>query len=151
MLDDLDRRLLRLLQEDPGQPVPDLAQAAGLTPGRAARRLDRLREAGILRGQEAVIDWRRLGYEVHVSLRVTLDKGAPRAFEEFLAAARDVPEVVEIQTFLGQVDVRLSLIARDLAHYRAIYRDRILTLPRISDIEALMTLSVLQDNEALPL
>jgi Lrp/AsnC family transcriptional regulator len=151
MLDDLDRRLLRLLQEEPARLVPELAQATGLTPGRAGRRLDRLREAGILNGQETVIDWRRLGYTVHVSLRVTLDKGAPRAFEEFLAAARDVPEVVEMQTFLGQVDVRLSLIARDLAHYRAIYRDRILTLPGISDIEALMTLTVVHDNQALPL
>jgi Lrp/AsnC family transcriptional regulator len=151
MLDDLDRRLLRLLQEDPAHPVPDLAAACSLTPGRAARRLDRLREAGILRGQEARIDWARLGYAVHVSLRVTLDKGTPRAFEDFLATAREVPEVVEIQTFLGQVDVRLAVIARDLAHYRAIYRDRILTLPRISDIEALMTLSVIKDDEALPL
>lgn len=151
MLDDLDRRLLRLLQEDPARPVPDLAAACGLTPGRAARRLDRLREAGVLKGQEARIDWARLGFGVQVSLRVTLDKGAPRAFEDFLAAAREVPEVVEIQTFLGRVDVRLSLVARDLAHWRAVYRDRILVLPRIADIEALLTLSSVLDREALPL
>jgi Lrp/AsnC family transcriptional regulator len=92
-----------------------------------------------------------LGYEVEVSLRVTLDKTNPRAFDEFLAAARDVPEAYEIQTFLGQVDVRLNILARDMAHYQAIYRDRILTLPHIADIEALMHVSDIKKHEALPL
>jgi Lrp/AsnC family transcriptional regulator len=67
--------------------------------------------------------------QVEVSLRITLDKTNPRAFDEFIAAARLVPEVLEIQTFLGRVDVRLNVIARDMAHYQQIYRDRILPLP----------------------
>ncbi len=151
MLDDTDRRLLRLLQADPSTALPDLAEAAGLTPGRAGRRLDRLRAEGILRGREAVIDWRRLGYDLHVSLRFTLDKTAPRAFDEFIAAARTLPQVIEIQTFLGRVDVRLSVIARDLADYQGLYRDHILTLPHIADIESLLTVAVLKSEEALPL
>jgi Lrp/AsnC family transcriptional regulator len=151
MLDDSDRRLLRLMQADPAMSLPDLADRAGLTAGKAARRIEALRAAGILIGQEAVIDWRALGYAVHVSLRVTLDKTVPRAFDDFIAAARSVPEVIEIQTFLGRVDVRLSVIARDLAHYQAIYRDGILMLPHIADIESLMTVAVVKSDEALPL
>ncbi|NCO87810.1 MAG: Lrp/AsnC family transcriptional regulator [Rhodobacterales bacterium] len=151
MLDDADRHLLRLLQADPTLAAPDLAARAGLTPGRVARRLDRLRAEGIVQGQEAVIGWRALGFEVAVSLRITLDKTQPRAFDEFLAAARGVPEVIEIQTFLGRVDVRLSLVARDLRHYQEIYRDRILTLPHLADIEALMTVATVKSDEALPL
>jgi Lrp/AsnC family transcriptional regulator len=151
MLDDTDRRLLRLMQDDPARALPELAEAAGLTPGRAGRRLDRLRALGILKGQEAVIDWRKLGFALHVSLRFTLDKTAPRAFDEFIGAARAVPEVIEIQTFLGRVDVRLSVIARDLADYQRLYRDRILTLPHIADIESLMTVAVVKSDEALPL
>ena len=99
----------------------------------------------------AVIDWRRLGYEVEVSLRFTLDKTYPRAFDEFLDQAREVPEVVGIETFLGRVDVRLNVIARDMAHWQEIYRARILTLPHISDIEALMLVSTIKETEALPL
>lgn len=151
MLDDLDRRLLRQLQADPSLTVPELAERCDLTAGKAARRLDRLREAGILKGQEAVINWRALGYAVTVSLRITLDKTAPRAFDEFIQEARTVPEVIEIQTFLGRVDVRLHIIARDLAHWQSIYRDRVLTLPHIADIEALMTVATVKSDEALPL
>ena len=151
MLDDVDRRLLRLLQADPGRGVPDLAEAVGSTPARVTRRLDLMRETGVLLGSRIAIDWRALGYAVAVSLRVTLDKTASRAFDEFLAAARLVPEVIEIQTFLGRVDVRLSLVARDLADYQRIYRELILELPHIADIEALMNVATIKADESLPL
>ncbi|MFN7598835.1 MAG: Lrp/AsnC family transcriptional regulator, partial [Cereibacter sp.] len=95
--------------------------------------------------------WRRLGYEVEVSLRFTLDKTDPRAFDEFLDGARGVPEVVSIETFLGRVDVRLTVIARDMRQYQEIYRSRILTLPHIADIEALMLVATIKDEGALPL
>ncbi|MEQ9674241.1 MAG: Lrp/AsnC family transcriptional regulator [Roseovarius indicus] len=150
MLDDIDRRILRHYQHDAAQPVADLAEAAGVTPATCARRLDRMKGAGIIRANRAVIDWRALGYEVEVSLRVTLEKSEPRAFEEFLAAAREVPEVVEIQTFLGRVDLRLSVIARDMAHYQELYRTAILALPHIADIEGLMHVARIKTDEILP-
>lgn len=150
MLDDIDRRLLRQYQHAPGLGPAELAARAGLAPATCARRLERLRAAGIIRANRAVIDWRALGYEVEVSLRVTLDKTQPRAFEDFAAAARRVPEVTEIQTFLGRVDLRLSVIARDMAHYQQIYRSAILTLPHIADIEALMHVARIKSDEVLP-
>ncbi|MDF0599501.1 Lrp/AsnC family transcriptional regulator [Psychromarinibacter sp. C21-152] len=150
MLDDIDRRLLRRMQDDPGRAVPELAEHAGINVRQAMRRLDRLREAGIIRGVRGVIDWRALGWEVAVSLRFTLDKTDPRAFDAFIAAAREVPEVIEIQTFLGRVDVRLNVIARDMADYQRIYRDRIVTLPHIADIEALMHVATVKAEEWLP-
>ena len=79
MLDDASRRLLRHLLDAPETPVAELARRAGMTPATAARRIERLRADGVLRGQHAVIDWRALGYSVGVSLRFTLDKTDPRA------------------------------------------------------------------------
>lgn len=95
-IDDADRRLLRHLMAEPGLTSAELAERAGLTTATCWRRLDRLRAAGILKGEGARIDWRALGWEVEVSLRFTLDKTNPRAFDEFIAAAREVPEVIEI-------------------------------------------------------
>ena len=151
MLDDIDRRILSHYQHDAAQPVADLAEAAGVTPATCARRLDRMKGSGIIRANRAVIDWRALGYEVEVSLRVTLEKSEPRAFDEFLAAAREVPEVVEIQTFPGRVDLRLSVIARDMGHDQELYRTAILSLPHIADIEGLMHVARIKTDEILPL
>ncbi|QFU07522.1 Leucine-responsive regulatory protein [Rhodobacteraceae bacterium THAF1] len=151
MLDDTDRRLLRQLQNTPDATLSALATRAGVSTQLATRRFEKLRASGVLRGQRAVIDWRALGYAVEVSLRFTLDKTDPRAFDAFLDAARQVPEVIEIQTFLGRVDVRLNVVARDLQDYHRLYRTRILSLPHIAECEALMQVATLKRDERLPL
>ncbi|UFS65048.1 Lrp/AsnC family transcriptional regulator [Paracoccus denitrificans] len=151
MPDATDRRILRQLLADPDIPNAALAERAGVTAASLWRRLDRMRETGVIRTIEARIDWRKLGYEVQVSLRFTLDKTHPRAFDEFIAAARRVPEVTEIQTFLGSVDLRLSVIARDMAHWQQLYRESILTLPHVADSDALMLVSTIKDVQELPL
>ncbi|MEL7100640.1 MAG: Lrp/AsnC family transcriptional regulator [Pseudomonadota bacterium] len=151
MLDDVDRRILRQWQADPSLAPAELADRARVSQAQLARRQARMREAGVVQGVTAQVNWAVLGYAVEVSLRITVDKTAPRAFDEFQDAAREVPEVVEIQTFLGRVDVRLSVIARDMTHYQHLYRTRILALPHIADVEALMHVARVKSEEALPL
>lgn len=151
MLDDTDRRILRHWLAEPALDRAALAERAGVTAATLWRRLDRMRAGGVIRSESAVIDWRALGYEVEVGLRFTLDKTNPRAFDEFIAAARLVPEVTSIETFLGRVDVRLNVIARDMGHWTGVYRDRILTLPHIAEVEALMLVSTIKDSGGLPL
>ena len=130
MLDETDRRILRHWLAEPGLERAVLAMRAGVT--------------------QATL-WRALGYAVEVSLRFTLDKTDPRAFDEFIAAAREVPEVIGIETFLGRVDVRLNVIARDMRHWTGVYRQRILALPHIAEVEALMLVSTIKDEGGLPL
>ena len=151
MLDETDRRILRSLLADPDAAPVELAGRAGVTQATWARRVERMTKAGAIRGQHAVPGWAELGYGVAVSLRVTLDKADPSAFDRFLAAAREVPEVTEIQTFLGRVDVRLAVLAQDMEHYRRLYHDRILALPHIADIEALMDVSRVTTRQVPPI
>ena len=150
-LDDIDRRLLRLMQHDPTASAADLATQAGLGKAACWRRIERLESSGILLGRSVQIDPKALGYEVEVSLRITLDKTQSNAFDTFIAEARKIPEVNEIQTFLGRVDVRLNILARDMAHYQDIYRSQILALPHINDIESLMLVANVKNSEQLPL
>ncbi|WP_434286452.1 Lrp/AsnC family transcriptional regulator [Celeribacter sp. SCSIO 80788] len=151
MVDDTDRRLLRQLQAAPDAPVALLAERAGMTQSTYIRRLERLRQSGVVQAIREEVDWRAMGYAVEVSLRITLDKTEPRAFDEFIQAAREVPEVINIGTFLGRVDARLLVIARTMADYQRIYRDKILTLPHMTDIEALMQVATIKDSQSVPL
>jgi len=150
-ISDADRRILRQMMAEPGLATAELAERAGVTPATCWRRIERLREAGVLRAEQAVINWQALGWEVEVSLRFTLDKTDPRAFDEFIAAARGVPEVIEIQSFLGSTDIRRQVIARDMAHYQEIYRKRILTLPHIAELDALMLVATIKSSAELAL
>ncbi len=150
-VDDVDRRLLRLLQNDAGLSMADLARQAGMSAGPCARRVEKLERAGVIRGRQVMVNHRALGLAVEVFLRVTLDKTAGNAFDAFINAARKIPEVTAIQTLLGRVDIRMDVRARDLAHYQQIYRDEILELPHIADVESLMLISEIKNTGALPL
>ncbi len=150
-IDETDRRILRHYLAEPSMPRADLAERAGVTQATLWRRLERLAQGGVIAPARAVINWRALGYEVEVSLRFTLDKTNPRAFDEFITSAREVPEVIAIETFLGRVDVRLNVIARDMAQYQEVYRRRILALPHIAEVDALMLIATIKETEGLPL
>ena len=150
-VDDIDRRLLRLLQDDATLSTAELAARAGMTSASCWRRVERLERNGIILGHRVEIAPKALGYEVEVSLRITLDKTQGNAFDVFISKARQISQVNEIQTFLGRVDVRLNVLARDMAHYQEIYRNQILALPHIADIEALMLIANVLDREVLPL
>jgi len=150
-VDDVDRRILRHLQEDGSLTMAALAARAGLSGGACWRRVEKLEASGVIQGREVVLDYRAMGYAVEVFLRITLDKTVGNAFDAFIAAARDIPEVGGIQTLLGRVDIRMDVRARDLAHYQEIYKERILALPHISDVEALMLISEVKNTEALPI
>lgn len=150
-IDNIDRRLLRLMQHDPTASAADLASLVGLTKASCWRRIERLEANAIVTGRSIQIDPKALGYEVEVSLRITLDKTFSNAFDDFIVEARKILEVNEIQTFLGRVDVRLNVLARNMIHYQEIYRTRILRLPHINDIESLMLVANVKSVERLPL
>lgn len=143
--------ILKHLQLNPTLSINDLAELSGVTATTCWRRVEKLKFTNVICSTCAEIDWRVLGYEVEVSLRVTLDKTQTRAFETFIEGARQIPQIIEIQTFLGSVDVRLSVLARDMADYQEIYLKKILTLPNISDIEALMHIASIKSDEVLPI
>ena len=150
MLTELDSRILRIYQSDPNIQMANLASKAGTTPAVLSRRLGRLRQNGQIVAIEAVINWQILGYKVEVSLRVTLDKTHHMAFDNFMSEARKIVEVIEIQTFLGKVDVRLLVISKDMDDYQRVYRQRILHLPHILEIEPLMHIARVRNSEVLP-
>lgn len=145
-IDDTDRRILRALQEDATLSTAALAERAGLSPSPCWRRVVAMERDGIILGREVEVDLRKLGYGVAVYLRVRLDKTQRGAFQEFIAAAREVPEVLVVQTLLGRVDVRMDVAARDLAHYQEVLRAQILDLPHVADIEALLLVSEIKND-----
>ncbi len=151
MIDELDRRILRLWQYEPDISRRALARELGISQAVLNRRIAKLEADGVVGKKRAEIDWSAFGFEVTVFLRVTLDKTAPNAWGEFLQAARDIPEIAVIETLVGRVDVRMDVVARDLKHYQEIYIEKILALPHISDIESLLLVSEVKNTSRLPL
>ncbi len=150
-LDDIDRRILRTLQQNATLTTAEIGESVGLSTTPCWRRIERMERDGVILGQSIDVDLRKLGFDVTVFLRVRIDKTVRGAFEEFIAAAKGVPEILSIQTLLGRVDVRMDVVARSLEHYQEILKTRILDLPHVADVEALMLVSEVKNDESLPI
>lgn len=140
-IDDLDRRLLRLVARDAALSSGALARELGVSQPVAWRRLRRLTEAGVIKGKRMVLDRERLGFGVTVFLGVKLALKGRVGLEDFERAVSAIPEVQTVEHVLGLYDFRLRIVARDIADFERILRRRIMTLPGVGNVEANVLLS----------
>ncbi|MEU5882952.1 Lrp/AsnC family transcriptional regulator [Spirillospora sp. NPDC047279] len=122
VLDEIDRLLLGLVQVDASRPLHELGEAVGLSPSAVQRRLVRLRAAGVIRAQVAVVEPRAVGASFTAVALVALadDDAAHHArFRERMLAEASVQQCFSI---VGQWDYVVVLVTADLAAYRRVSR-----------------------------
>ena len=140
-LDDIDRAILRALVADATQSAGAIGRRLGLSQPAAWRRIRRLTEAGVFRGERLDLDAGALGFGVTVFLGIKLATKGRVSLEDFERAATAIPEVQTVQHVLGLYDYRLRVTARDVADFERVLRRRIMTLPGVGDVEANVLLS----------
>ena len=140
-LDETDFAILRLLAQDAGQGAGAVGRACGLSQPAAWRRIKRLRDAGVIRGQRLRLDAEKLGFGVTVFLGVKLATKGRVSLEDFERAVSAIPEVQTVEHVLGLYDYRLRVVARDLPDFERVLRRRIMTLPGAGEVEANVLLS----------
>lgn len=140
-LDDIDRAILKALARDATQSAGAIGRLAGLSQPAAWRRIRRLTEAGVIRGERVGVNAEALGFGVTVFLGIKLATRGRVSLEDFERAVTAIPEVLTVQHVLGIYDYRLRVTARDLADFERVLRRRIMTLPGVGNVEANVLLS----------
>ena len=140
-LDTTDRQLLRELSQDATQSASAIGRKLGLSQPATWRRIKRLRDAGVIRGQRLDLDAEKLGFGVTVFLGIKLATKGRVSLEDFERAVSAIPEVQTVEHILGLYDYRLRVVARDISDFERILRRRLMMLPGVGDIEANVLLS----------
>ena len=141
ILDETDRALLRLLQQDADQSAAALAKNLDMSQPAIWRRIKRLKEEGVIKGVALNLDREKLGLGVTVFLGIKLATKGRVSLEDFERAVKAIPEVQQIEHVLGLYDYRLRVVARDISDFERVLRRRIMTLPGVGDLEANVLLS----------
>ena len=141
ILDETDRALLRLLQQDADQSAAALAKNLDMSQPAIWRRIKRLREEGVIKGVALNLNREKLGLGVTVFLGIKLATKGRVSLEDFERAVKAIPEVQQIEHVLGLYDYRLRVVARDISDFERVLRRRIMTLPGVGDLEANVLLS----------
>jgi len=145
-LDNTDRAMIRAVAADALISAGALGRQFGLSQPAAWRRLKRLKDAGLFRGQRLDLDAQALGFGVTVFLGIKLATKGRVSLEDFERAVTAIPEVQTVEHVLGSYDYRLRVVARDIADFERVLRRRIMTLPGVGNIDA----NVLLSEERLP-
>ncbi len=140
-LDEADRAILRMLEADATLSAGAVGRMAGLSQPAAWRRIQRLRQEGVIAGRRIVLNAEKLGFGVTVFLGVKLATKGRVSLEDFERAVSAIPEVQTVQHVLGLYDYRLRVVARDISDFERVLRRRIMALPGVGDLEANVLLS----------
>ena len=123
-MDAIDQQIVALLRENARRSFQDIGGRVALSAPAVKRRVDRLEEAGVIRGYSAVLDHVALGWGTHAVVSLFCEGRMPAS--EILAASGRHPEVAAAHTVAGEASAMLRVRARDTAHLEE-------TLERIRD------------------
>ncbi len=148
-LDAIDRRILDVLQADGRLSIVELAARINLTKTPCAERVRRLERAGIIGGYRAILDPQKVGREHVTVVQVVLSRTSDTSLQEFDDAVRDIPEIQTCLMVAGSFDYLLTVRTRDLAHYRAIYGEKIAKLPHMMHTHSFAVMDTVKDVTAI--
>ena len=117
-LDRIDRRILKILQENGRAAVTDIARQVNLSITPCLARVRRLEAAGFIRGYFAQLDPDRLGLSLQAYVTVNLDRTTPDVFDRFAQAMHRFDEVIECQMVGGGFDYLVKVRVRDMKMFR---------------------------------
>lgn len=150
-LDDPDRALLRLLQDDATLTLQALADRVGLSQASVWRRLQGLEKAGALLGRVALVDPDRVGVPVCVLTSLTIRDHAPETRAAFEAFVKSHEEIMECYAVSGSYDYILMVRVRDVAAYESFLMNHVLGNPVVASAASAFTLRRLKYTTAVPL
>ncbi|WJF91247.1 Lrp/AsnC family transcriptional regulator [Paraburkholderia bonniea] len=148
-MDAIDITLLELLQADATIPVAELAQRVNLTQTPCWKRVQRLKESGVIRAQVALCDPRKLGVGTTVFVSVRTNEHTEAWAQMFTRAVRDIPEVVEVYRMSGETDYLLRVVVSDIDDYDRIYKQLIRAVP-LYDVSSSFAMEQIKYSTALP-
>ena len=151
-IDNFDRQILRLLQQDGRISNQDLADRIGLSPSPCLRRVRALEEAGVIKGYRALLDAKALGYTLMALIYISMDKHTPDRFEYFEKEISQFSEVLECLLITGQdADYQIKVIVSDMEAYQELLLNRINRIQGVNGVHSSFVLRRVIDKTALPL
>lgn len=149
VMDDIDRKLLELLQRDARRPLADLGAAVNLSTNACWRRIKRLEAEGVLRGQVALVDRSAVGRELTVFALITAGEHSEEWLERFSSETQAIPEVIELHRLTGSYDFLVKIVATDIDAYDRVYH-KLMRAASMRSITSVISVERIKETTEIP-
>ncbi|MBN8784823.1 MAG: AsnC family transcriptional regulator [Sphingobacteriales bacterium SCN 48-20] len=148
-LDEKDRAILRLLQQNARMTVKEIAEAVHLSPTPVHERIRRLESSGIIRQYAALLDPAQLGKRLMVICYVSLKQHNKNAGSRFIKAINELDEVIECYNISGQFDFMLKVMAADMDDYYHFHVDKLSQVENMGQVQSVFVMGVIKQTHQL--
>ena len=149
-IDRVDRAILRQLQRDASVSNVALAAKVNLSAPACLRRVERLKEMGLIRGVVALLDTKALDAGMLVMIGVVLDRSTPESFADFEKAAQKVSGCMECHVVTGEFDYFMLVRTKDSNSFNRLHAEQLLYLPGVRQIRSFVVLKEILSTTSVP-
>ena len=149
-MDEIDRLLLEILQQDATLSLAQMAERVGLSPTPCWKRIQKLEARGVIMRRVAIIDPVRVGVGLSVLVSVEAGEHSPEWLQRFSAGVGAMPEVMEVYRTAGEVDYVLRVAVADMAEYDTFYK-RLIAIAPMKNVTSRFAMERIKHSTAYPL
>lgn len=149
MIENSDKKLLRLLQADASLSVADLAEKSGMSKSACWRRLQKLEETGVIKQRVTLLDAAAIGLGLTVFISIRTNQHNPRWAAQFNDVVNGIDGVLEVYRLGGQIDYLIKAVVADMPGYDRLYQR--LIKADLFDVTASFVMEEIKATTALPL
>lgn len=149
-MDDMDRKILRVLQEDSSMSISDIARQVGLSASPCWKRINRMQQDGLIKRQVTVLDADKLGFGLTVFVSIKTGEHSADWLRNFAEAVKKMPEVLEFHRMSGEVDYLLKVLVPDMRSYDGFYK-RLVELSSLNEVTSRFSMETIKETTALPI
>ena len=149
-MDEIDRKILALLQVNGRATITEIAQSVSLSVSPCHRRLRALERDGSIRGYRAIVDPVAIGLTFQALVFVTMRQEDRETLLGFEHAVSQVPEIVQAQRLFGDPDYLLRVVTADLGAYQRLEDDVLSALPGVQRLNSTLVMKHVVDERPFP-
>lgn len=149
-MNNIDRKILRLLQRDCRVSIAELSELVDLSTSACHRRIKLLEESGVIDGYSARLNPRNLGLPMHVYVEISLTSQSDESLNRFERAVKECSEILECHLMAGDADYLVKIAARGTDHFETIHRKSLSHLPGVRSMKSNFVLRTIQPWSGYP-
>lgn len=149
-LDQIDRKILDILQSNAKITNAQLSKDIGLSPAPTLERVKKLETSGIIKSYHAKLDTDKIGLGVHTFVQVSLKGHNKRNIDLFVNEINNIPEVIECHHITGSGDFILKIISSDIQSYQKLMLEKVSEIEVVDGLQSMIILSTFKDSKVMP-
>jgi Lrp/AsnC family transcriptional regulator len=150
-MDETDTKILRILQEDSGIAIVELAKQVGLSHTPCWRRVKAMEESGAIRSRAVLLDPVIMGLTVNVLANIKLKAHDEETLEAFEQAALERPEIVDCFVTGGEYDYAVRIVVKSIEEYERLLKKVLLHFPGVGSVNSHFALKCVKNTTKLPI